>query len=380
MSVKVVIGAGFGDEGKGVTTDFLCSQDRLMTLVVRFSGGHQCGHKVIRDGKEHIFSNFGSGTLLGCPTYWSEYCTFEPIGFIREHDLLVQQGLTPKIYIHPNSPVTTPYDIYMGRKSIEAKHGSTGTGFKRTKVRHYEDGLQFTVNYQLSTSTANIIRKMEAIRDYYGNPPELDLDRFLEARFQMKCMLADGSLVIRDTVPQYEEYVFEGNQGLMLDPSIGHMPHCTPSDCTPRNVLKMGFKIDEVYVVTRGYQTRHGNGPMTNTAYPMILQNDEHETNVNNPYQGEFRKTALDVDQLNHAIAKGIDDVVPHGTKINLVMTCLDQMYEYRYTQEKVCCSVTSKESMARHVAAYLGIRTMSSHGDIYINTSPYADFMEKIT
>ncbi len=76
MSNRAVIGLGFGDEGKGVVTEYLCSQDPEHTVVVRFSGGQQAGHKVCKGDTEHIFSNFGSGTLSGCPTYWSEHCTF----------------------------------------------------------------------------------------------------------------------------------------------------------------------------------------------------------------------------------------------------------------------------------------------------------------
>src|SRR5271157_6621840 len=106
MVVSAVIDLGMGDSGKGVTTDYLCSKDPEHTIVVRFSGGHQCGHKVMRGDVEHIFSNFGSGTLLGCPTYWSEYCTFEPMGFWKEYLTLMSKGIQPRTFIHPEAPVT----------------------------------------------------------------------------------------------------------------------------------------------------------------------------------------------------------------------------------------------------------------------------------
>ena len=81
--ISVVVGCAFGDEGKGMTVDWLV-KDKENPIVVRFGGGHQCGHRVVHKDKEHIFSNFGSGTLRGAPTYWSKDCTIDPVGFIKE--------------------------------------------------------------------------------------------------------------------------------------------------------------------------------------------------------------------------------------------------------------------------------------------------------
>ncbi len=61
---RAVIGLGFGDEGKGITTDYLCSRANN-PLVIRFSGGQQAGHTVVNKFGKHTFSNFGSGTLRG---------------------------------------------------------------------------------------------------------------------------------------------------------------------------------------------------------------------------------------------------------------------------------------------------------------------------
>ena len=87
MMKKAVIGLGCGDCGKGITTDYLCSQAKN-PLVVRFSGGQQAGHTVVYNGMRHTFSNFGSGTLRGAPTFWSKYCTMDPIGIKNEHSVL----------------------------------------------------------------------------------------------------------------------------------------------------------------------------------------------------------------------------------------------------------------------------------------------------
>ena len=63
----ILLGSSFGDEGKGIITDYMCNIS-TQPLVVRFSGGHNAGHTVVVDDKKHVFSHFGSGTLRGAPT------------------------------------------------------------------------------------------------------------------------------------------------------------------------------------------------------------------------------------------------------------------------------------------------------------------------
>ena len=110
--MKAVIGLCFGDEGKGRVVDFLDH-----SLTIRFSGGQQAGHGVIRNGEKHTFSNFGSSTLKGIPTYWSKFCTVDPVGMIRELNELMKINVNPLIYIDGDSPITTPYDKFYNTNS-----------------------------------------------------------------------------------------------------------------------------------------------------------------------------------------------------------------------------------------------------------------------
>lgn len=78
-SAIAVIGAGFGDEGKGLMTDYCCQRPKY-TTVVRFNGGAQAGHTVVTpDGRRHVFSHFGSGTLRGAATFLSRFFICNPI-------------------------------------------------------------------------------------------------------------------------------------------------------------------------------------------------------------------------------------------------------------------------------------------------------------
>ena len=81
---QIVLGSLLGDEGKGITTDYLCKKNPFGTIVVRFSGGHQAGHNVKIGKVSHVHSNLGSGTLRGVPSYFSEHCTFYPVTLENE--------------------------------------------------------------------------------------------------------------------------------------------------------------------------------------------------------------------------------------------------------------------------------------------------------
>jgi adenylosuccinate synthase len=369
MSKRVVIGLGYGDEGKGVTTEYLCSQDPTNTIVARFSGGQQAGHKVMKGDVEHIFSNFGAGTLSGCPTYWSQHCTFDPVAFCREYRVLKQEGADPLVFIHPEAMVTTPYDKHANQHGSERKHGTCGQGIFKTKSRTW-NGISLYVRDILLLSPEQLDTMLEIIKLYYQSE-QLVLRDFWNAVFDIKEMLGIH-VFMTDTLPEYKHTVFEGSQGLMLDEYIGTMPHCTPSDMTPRLINHYG--LDEIYLVTRCYQTRHGNGPMTNTDYPVEVVNNEHETNVTNEWQGEFRSTLLDLDQLIHAKREGIDKVIQPHTKVNLVVTCTDQLSEYELTHNGEHMVWIKPERFARFIAEELRI-----DGKVLINSSPYSGTIQEI-
>lgn len=365
---KAVIGLGFGDEGKGCVTEYLCSQNPQDSLVVRFSGGQQAAHTVFKPDVNHVFHHFGSGTLSGCPTYWSEYCTFNPWTWWTEHRELSKKGIVPRFYVNPSCPVTTFYDMYPKPGSREMEHGTCGHGIYRTKIRHPQ--VPITVADLLLITEDEVEcgvldEKIEAVRKFYG-ADYIDHGIYWDAVFNMKMFLNSEVWVI-DRPPYAENLIFEGSQGLMLDEHIGYMPHCTPSDITPRNAMKFAH-LDEIYLVTRAYQTRHGNGPMTNEKLPVKPKHNEHETCVFNEFQGEFRSTVLDLDMLRHAKREGIDKVIPRDTRIHLVVTCIDQLEEPTLTRGSQRITFDSGNWFAEFIGSELGI-----NGKVFVNTSPYS-------
>lgn len=294
----IVVGLGFGDEGKGRCTSWLVNR-RKTDLVVRYSGGHQAGHTVWHGGQRHVFSNFGSGTLQGVPTFWSQYCPLNPVGFCNEYNALFALGVKPKIYIDPRCPVTTPYDILANR--AKAQPGSTvGVGITKTWQRH-KAGYSLLAGDLLFPEI--VIQKIRAIVGFYnlGAPdPSTWYDFIHAADFLVK----HAEIMPWEDMPTPQYAVFEGSQGILLDEVHGFFPDVTWGSTSAKNAVQMcadlGLDVSTLWGVTRTYQTRHGNGYMTNLLDAVTPQLGE--TNVNNAFQGEFRCTKFDVNLFRYAV------------------------------------------------------------------------------
>jgi adenylosuccinate synthase len=321
---KAVIGLMYGDEGKGITTDYVASQTPN-PIVVRFSGGHQAGHMVHHNGVRHVFSNFGSATLRGIPTYWSKYCTVDPTAVLNEYDVLKENGINPTLYIDPECPVTTPFDKHYNQNAESTlAHGTCGVGFGATIER--EENHRHLIFQDLFNPTVLAI-KLKMIKEYYHN---VDLSKKLIDSFIIDCrdMLNIVKCKTYSITTGYN-VIYEGSQGLLLDKDIGFFPHVTRSNTDDTNIKKidglMNYTFDhEFYLVTRAYQTRHGNGPMTNEDLgDNGIEVNPTDTNKDHPYQGKFRRTILDLDLLKYAYNNIISI---RACTHHLVITCLDHV------------------------------------------------------
>ncbi|MCB9273060.1 MAG: adenylosuccinate synthetase [Lewinellaceae bacterium] len=334
MKTKIVIGLGFGDEGKGLATDYLCRQNRR-PLVIRFSGGHQAGHTVVlEDGRRHVFSSFGSGTLRGAPTYWSRFCTFYPIGFFNEWKALAALGMKPRIYVDALAPVTTPYEVYYNRalETVNA-HGSCGLGFGATIERNESPYKLFV---QDLFYPAVLEQKLGAIRQYYEQKSRTPPDDAIDGHIGFFKQVVQDILPLFELVQekaffrrlQADTLIFEGSQGVLLDMDHGFFPHVTRACTGPRNALELirdnGLPEPDIYYISRAYLTRHGNGPLPNEGQPANVRSNPLETNQYNPWQGQLRKAPLDIDMLQYALSSCRNYYA--GLREHLALTCLDQV------------------------------------------------------
>lgn len=354
-NIDIVIGLGFGDEGKGLAVSYLCNKNEN-SIVIRFNGGQQAGHTVVLpNGNSHVFSNFGAGSLQNIPTYWSQYCTFAPGNLLKEYNALKQLTNTPTLFIDNLCLVTTHYDVLYNRLLEQArnkhKHGSCGMGFGAT----IERGEKFFIKlFAMDLKYYNVTKhKLQLIANYYQKKisnefPEINfndfehekadlvffnsIERILELE-QNKTVTFVSEIDFFSKIGAYNAIIFEGAQGILLDMDFGFFPHVTRSNTTSKNVAQLIGKINHLssyrvnkYYVTRAYQNRHGQGPINYEQFKVPLINNRLETNIFNPHQGAFRVAPLDINLLNFALHCD-SNFIPNANK-NLIITCLDQVPE----------------------------------------------------
>jgi len=291
MKISSVIGLNYGDEGKGKVVDLLAHNDRA--LVIRSSGGANCGHTVVHNGTRHVFHSFGSATFRGIPTHCGPNFILNPTLLMAEFDELLKLGVNPEISFDLRCRVTFPFDVYInqalerGRK--KNRHGSCGVGLGETVQRCEEFGIVTVEDLLELLDTGNISSKLMSIYNDYSQwrMRELRLfcpkdsfflkaiERFVED-FQRMNLLFNSSTASSETLSSNDHLIFEGNQGLCLDQNSEDFPHVTRANCGIKDHLEILKEnnisdLPHVYYITRCYSTRHGAGPFDEIVNPGVV-------------------------------------------------------------------------------------------------------------
>lgn len=351
-TARVVVGAHYGDEGKGLMTDYHAAPGGKDGIVARFNGGAQAGHTVTAPGgMRHVFSHFGSGTLVGAATYLGRHFVCHPTLFFKEAAILkAALPALPPVLVDGRAMVSTPYDILINQAAERhrgaGRHGSCGAGFGETIERNLATGFALTVA-DLRQGAAFLLHRLAAIRNDYVprrlaalGIATLDADaagwlasdaamqRFAHEALQFR---RTTQLAAPTVLADYAHVVFEGAQGLLLDQARGTFPFVTRSHTGIGNALDVAMEagIDAVDVtyVTRAYVTRHGAGPLPNEVHGKPYAAIDDRTNVPNDFQGTLRFAHLDLDLLACAIHTDFADarLFPGVTAaLHVAMTCLD--------------------------------------------------------
>lgn len=364
--VSAVIGSNFGDEGKGLATDYLCSNKK--SLVVRFNGGSQAGHTVVTPhGVRHVFQHFGSGSFGGAHTFLSKHFIANPISYRKERSCLNTIGLGHKVVLlDPRCILTTPYDIMLNQaaeqaraKKLNGKHGSCGMGINETVIRSNHDHFKITAENLDIGRKGDRNRTLRAIQKEYLPQRAKELSdiigeeltlpfaedetvfgRFLE---DINYMYHFSKNILWEDLDWKDDIVFEGAQGLMLDmDNQENFPHVTRSKTGISNVLSLlGEKnfFDnsdnelEAFYITRCYLTRHGAGPMRGELPGIPYIGVKDKTNITNDHQGRLRFALLDVHDTTSEMRKDFGKAWGLNCEMNVFITCLDQVGEdVKYT------------------------------------------------
>ncbi len=276
MPSTVVVGAQWGDEGKGKIVDLLSERS---DVIVRFQGGNNAGHTIVRDGEEFRFHLLPSGML-----YPGKICVIgngvvvDPAVLCTELDQLRGRGVEmAELKLSANAHLIMPYHVYLD-KARETKLGKLSIGTTRRGIGPcYSDkaarlGVRVQDLLDEKILKKKIVAAMEpksqSLRDHTKNP-ELDLhtmsEEYMSYGERLAPYITDTSKLIYDALCDEENVILEGAQGTLLDIDHGTYPFVTSSNpVAGAACIGAGIgpnQINEVLGVAKAYSTRVGSGP-----------------------------------------------------------------------------------------------------------------------
>lgn len=319
MEVKVVIGANYGDESKGLVSGCLAreaAEKGNKILTVFFNGTSQRAHSF-----EGVTRHFmAAGEDYNSDTFYHHMFVVDPI-------MLWLSKSTP--IIDPRCRVILPCDVLYGQEREKLlRHGSCGFGLFAAVRRSKEKPIYINDwNEWLKLDKYKLLQDADSYYPYTSNEIH-NLANFIRA---MNWLYENCTIITFEdlmALKKYDTIIYEGGQGLLLSQeNIGDFPHLTPSSTGAYNIRndieKLNAKVDLFYV-SRSYMTRHGAGPMDmevlkDDINPLIYD----EVNQPNDWQGSLRFGRIDMQKLYKRI-KG-DSALYHCNKtINMVYTHLN--------------------------------------------------------
>jgi len=278
MSVRIVLGAQWGDEGKAKVVDYLMNDS---DIVVRYQGGANAGHTIKVDDEEFIFHLIPAGIVRP-----DKICVIangvvmDPEALFREIEELEGRGIEvgDRIKISQSAHVVMPYHMVLEKASEEkigdARIGTTLRGIGpcyRDKINRSSGirvGDMLDREILPEKIRANVREKNEILTKIYGYEP-MDEVPILEAYAaygeRITPFVTDTSVYLNEAIDSGKSILFEGSQGTLLDIDHGTYPYVTSSNTTAGGACAGSgigpTRIDEVVGVVKAYATRVGNGP-----------------------------------------------------------------------------------------------------------------------
>lgn len=276
MSTLVIVGAQWGDEGKGKVIDYLAKE---ADVVVRGQGGNNAGHTVVVDDKKYALHLIPSGILYeNTLNVIGNGVVFDPEGFLNEIDGLAKDGVkVNNIKVSDRAHVIFPYHKEIDALAEEArgedKIGTTKKGIGPCYMDKVErSGIRICdlidENVFEDKLRAQMIRKNEIITKLYGGQAqsfEETFSKYVEYANRVRPFVADTGLMVYQAIEEGKKVLLEGAQGTMLDIDLGTYPFVTSS-----HPISGGFSIgagigpntiEEVLGICKAYTTRVGTGP-----------------------------------------------------------------------------------------------------------------------
>jgi len=286
MSVSVLVGSQWGDEGKGKIVDIL--GDRF-DIVARYQGGANAGHTIVIDDQQFVLHLIPSGILRdGIECVIGNGVVIDPQALIDEILFLESFGITVKdrLFISHNAHIIMPYHKVFDliNESGENKVGSTGRGIGPCYIDKYDrKGIRIVdlldKDELEKKIRRNVAEKNTILKNLYGKN-ELDVEKILEEFVgfaeAIKQYITDVPAFLDKAINNGKSVLMEGAQGALLDVDHGTYPFVTSSSPTSGGACSgVGVpptKISSVFGIVKAYTTRVGLGP-----FPTELLGEEGE-------------------------------------------------------------------------------------------------------
>ncbi|MDP5277039.1 adenylosuccinate synthase [Chengkuizengella axinellae] len=276
MSVTAVVGANWGDEGKGKLTDVLAAQSNY---VVRYQGGSNAGHTIINQFGKFQLHMLPSGVFYpNVVNVLGPGVALNIVDFLREREELIARGVPePKIFVSDRAQIVLPYhklfDHLEEQRLGKEKFGSTKAGIAPFYSDKYlKIGVQvadlYEPSYLRKRIESSLVSKNVLLRNLYGNP-EFKIDDLLEELLkkaeQLKPFVCDTTHLLQNAINKGEPILVEGQLGALRDPDHGIYPYSTSSS-TLAGFASVGagvppYEIKKIVTVVKAYSSCVGAGP-----------------------------------------------------------------------------------------------------------------------
>ncbi len=402
--VKAVVGANWGDEGKGKITDMLASQ---ADIVIRFQGGANAGHTIINEHGRFALHLMPSGVCYdNVKCVIGNGVALDINKFIKELNDVKAAGLNPDLLVSDRAQILMPYhillDTYEEERLGKNAFGSTKSGIAPFFSDKYAKiGIQVNELFDDETLKAkikNICTLKNLTLKYVYNKPLLSEEEIyntcMEYREKIAPYVCDTHKLIQDALREGKNILLEGQLGTLKDPDFGIYPMVTSSSTLAGyGAVGAGIpphEIKEVVVVTKAYSSAVGAGEFVSE---ILDEKEAHELRIHGGDKGEFGATTGRPRRVGwfDCVATRYGVECQGATKV--VMTALDCL---SYLDEiKVCTAyeidgkitkdfpVTSLLKKAKPVLTTLkgwkcDIRGIRNYSELPKEARDYVEFIEK--
>ncbi len=354
MANKVVVGAQWGDEGKGKVTNMLA---RTADIIVRYSGGNNAGHTVVVNGEKFELHLIPSGILYpGKDNIIGNGVVINPTALVEEMEGLKERGINlANLYISETAHVVMPYhsllDTLEEKRKEDEKIGTTGKGIgpvytdkvARRGIRMIDLLAEDSLHDKLKKALAY---QNKVLTKIYGVAPlrvEDIIEEYKPYIERLAPHITNTSLLLDKAQKENKNIFFEGAQGTLLDIDHGTYPYVTSSNPTAGGVCTGSgigpTKIDDVIGVTKAYITRVGEGPFPTELTDEtgeLLREKGHEYGVTT---GRPRRCGwLDLPLLKHAVRiNGLTEIAL--TKLDILSGFEEIKVCTAYSRKKEICT-----------------------------------------